>query len=174
MHRMKVGVIPRILLKESLNFELRLQRYGEKNFRDLFVISGKWLGVFLEIFLKIRGASYKYVGYGSILEKMGCLRAKCREMGFSRNYFVEEKPVDQVHGSRRPGPPWTGGHCRTRELTGAQPLAAPVPESSDQGVGEGKDGQASSMTGSPRVGRRWRGVSPVAEPRLGLAAAWAR
>jgi hypothetical protein len=45
---MKEGVIPRILGKESLNLELRLQRYGEKNFRDLFVISGKWLGVFLE------------------------------------------------------------------------------------------------------------------------------
>jgi hypothetical protein len=27
------------------------------------------------------------------------LSAKCWEMGFSRNYFVEEKPVDQVHES---------------------------------------------------------------------------
>jgi hypothetical protein len=76
-----------------------LQRYGEKNFRDLFVISGKWLGVFLEIFLKIRGASCKYVGCGLIFKKMRGLSAKCREMGFSKNYFVEEKPVDQVHGS---------------------------------------------------------------------------
>jgi hypothetical protein len=49
MHKMKEGVIPRILAKESLILELRLQRYGEKNFRDLFVISRKWLGVFLEI-----------------------------------------------------------------------------------------------------------------------------
>jgi hypothetical protein len=76
MHRMKEGVIPRILGKESLNLELRLQRYGEKNFRDLFVIYGKWLGVFLEIFMKIRGASYKYVGCGLILEKMRGLSAK--------------------------------------------------------------------------------------------------
>jgi hypothetical protein len=96
---MKEGVIPRVLVKESLNLELRLQRYGEKKFMDLFVISGKWLGVFLEIFLKIRGASCKYVGCGLILEKMRGLSAKCREMGFSRNYFVEEKPVDQVHRS---------------------------------------------------------------------------
>jgi hypothetical protein len=50
---MKEGVIPRILAKESLNLELRLQRYAKKNFRDLFAISGKWLGVFLEIFLKV-------------------------------------------------------------------------------------------------------------------------
>jgi hypothetical protein len=103
MHRMKEGVIPRVLEKESLNLELRLQRYGEKNFRDLFVISGKWLGVFLEIFLKIRGASYKDVGYGLILEKMRGLIAKCWKMGFSRNYFVEEKPMDRTgpvhHGS---------------------------------------------------------------------------
>jgi hypothetical protein len=50
---MKEGMIPRVLAKESLNLKLRLQRYGEKKFRDLFVISGKRLGVFLEIFLKI-------------------------------------------------------------------------------------------------------------------------
>jgi hypothetical protein len=31
-----------------------LQRYGKKNYIDLFVISGKWLGVFLEIFLNSR------------------------------------------------------------------------------------------------------------------------
>jgi hypothetical protein len=39
------------------------------------------------------------VGCGLILEKMRGLSAKEREMGFSRNYFVEEKPMDQVHGS---------------------------------------------------------------------------
>jgi hypothetical protein len=50
---MKEVAIPRFLVKESLNLELRLQRYSEKKFRDIFVIAGKWLGVFLEIFLKI-------------------------------------------------------------------------------------------------------------------------
>jgi hypothetical protein len=107
---MKDRVIPRVMAKESLNLELRLQRYGEKKFRDLFIISGKWLGVFLELFLKIRGASCKYMGCGFLLEKMRGLSAKCREMGFSRNYFVEEKPVDQVHRFvDHPwlGPPWT-------------------------------------------------------------------
>jgi hypothetical protein len=47
---MKEGVIPRVLVKESLNLELLLQRYGEKKFMDLFVISGKWLGVFWKYF----------------------------------------------------------------------------------------------------------------------------
>jgi hypothetical protein len=40
MHRMKEGVIPRVLTKESLNLELRLQRYDQKKFRDLFLIFG--------------------------------------------------------------------------------------------------------------------------------------
>jgi hypothetical protein len=88
------------MAKESPNLELRLQRYGEKKFRDLFVIFGKWLGVFLEIFLKIRGASCKYVGCGLILDKMRGQSAKCWEMGFSWNYFVEEKPVDQFQVDR--------------------------------------------------------------------------
>jgi hypothetical protein len=73
--------------------------------------------------------------------------------------------VDSVHGAVDHGatsPPWTDGHCRARELTGAQPLAGPWPKSSGQWAGEGKEGPASSTTGSPRVGRRWRGVSSAA------------
>jgi hypothetical protein len=61
-------------------------------------------GIFGNIFENPR-ASYKYGGCRLILEKMRGLSAKWREMGFSRNYFVEEKPVDQVHGSvDRAGP----------------------------------------------------------------------
>jgi hypothetical protein len=36
-----------------------LQRYGEKNFRDLFVISGKWLGPYLEILSDFKGSVWK-------------------------------------------------------------------------------------------------------------------
>jgi hypothetical protein len=53
MHKLKDRVVPIVLAKESLNLELRLQRYGEKKFRDLFVISEKWLGAFVKLFLKI-------------------------------------------------------------------------------------------------------------------------
>jgi hypothetical protein len=53
MHRIKDGVIPRVLAKESLILELQLQRYCKKKFRDLFVISGNWPRLFLEIVLKI-------------------------------------------------------------------------------------------------------------------------
>jgi hypothetical protein len=46
------------------------------------------------------------------------------------NYFWTEKSMDSVHGAvdrGAIGPPWTGGHCRARELTGARHPAAPVP-----------------------------------------------
>jgi hypothetical protein len=46
-----------------------LQRYGEKNFRDLFVISGKWLGLNLEIFLDSRVPFGNSVDCGLILDK---------------------------------------------------------------------------------------------------------
>jgi hypothetical protein len=50
-------------VKDSENIGARIteigvavaKRYGERNFEDLFAISGKWLGVYLEIFLKTRG-----------------------------------------------------------------------------------------------------------------------
>jgi hypothetical protein len=145
---MKEGVIPRVLVKESLNLELQLQRYGEKKFRDLFIISRKWLGVFLEIFLEIRGASCKYVGCGLILEKMRGLSAKWQEMGFSRNYFVEEKPVDQVHGSVDRASPVHHG-----------PAAIVARESSPElgGGGRGKHrGPDSGLTGARKVVERWR------------------
>jgi hypothetical protein len=64
---------------------------------------------------------------------------------------------------RDSGPPWTGDHCRSRELTGARPPAVPVPESSDRRAGEGEDGTTNSMAGLPRLGRRWKGGSPATE-----------
>ncbi len=64
---------------------------------------------------------------------------------------------------RNSGPPWTGGHCRSQELAGARPPAAPVPESSDLRAGEGEGRPANSMARSPRLRRRWKGGSPATE-----------
>jgi hypothetical protein len=55
MHKKKAEVIPSILAKESLNLELRLRRYGKMNFRDLFVIFEKWLGLIWNYFSNSRG-----------------------------------------------------------------------------------------------------------------------
>jgi hypothetical protein len=52
---MKGEVIMRILAQESPKSELRLQRYGKKNFSDLFVISVKWLGLIWNYFSNSRG-----------------------------------------------------------------------------------------------------------------------
>jgi hypothetical protein len=50
--------------------------------------------------------------------------------------------VDSSHGvvdRGATGPSWSSGHCRVRELTEARPPAAPVPESSGQEAGKGKE-----------------------------------
>jgi hypothetical protein len=89
---------------------------------------------------------------------------KNRKIGFL-DYLCTDKTVDSVHEAvdrGATGPLWSGGHCHMRELTGARPPAAPMPESSGQGAGEGKEGPTSSTTGSPWVGRRWRRIPPVA------------
>jgi hypothetical protein len=60
-------------------------------------------------------------------------------------------------------PPWTGGHCHSRELAGARPPTTPVPESSDRRAGEGEGGPANSMAGLPWLRRQWKGGSPATE-----------
>jgi hypothetical protein len=52
---MKEEVILRILVKESLNLELQLQRYDKKKLLGPIYNFWKWLGVYLELFLKSEG-----------------------------------------------------------------------------------------------------------------------
>jgi hypothetical protein len=52
MHKMKEEVIMRIFAQESPKSKLRLKNMAKRSYRDLFGIFGKWLGVYLEIFLK--------------------------------------------------------------------------------------------------------------------------
>jgi hypothetical protein len=100
-----------------------------------------------------------------ILEKLRGLSVKCPKLDFLGIVFLKKtrEPCPRVRGLRRPGPPWTGGHWRSRELAGAWPSAAPVPESFDRGVGERKGGPANSMAGLMRLGRRWKSVSPATD-----------
>jgi hypothetical protein len=86
MHGKKDEVILRNLARESLKSKLRLQRYGEKNFRDLFIISEKWLGLNLEIFLDSRVPFANLVDCDLILDKYRGLFAKW--WGFSSWGFI--------------------------------------------------------------------------------------
>jgi hypothetical protein len=102
---------------------------------------------------------------GLILEKPRGLSVKCPKLDFPGIVFLKKTrgPSPRVRGLHRPAPPWTSGHCRSRELTGARPSAAPVLESSDRGAGERKGGPANSMAGLPRLGRRGKSVSPATD-----------
>jgi hypothetical protein len=52
---MKEEVILRILAQESPKSSCGCKDMMKRSYRDLFAISGKWLGVYLELFLKTRG-----------------------------------------------------------------------------------------------------------------------
>jgi hypothetical protein len=110
MHQTTEEVILRILVQESLKSELWLRRYGEKNFRDLFVISGKWLGVFLEIFLNSRVPVGILVDRGLISDKCRGFFAKWWRILAGIYFSIGDITVDQVHGTwtgrRGSGPPW--------------------------------------------------------------------
>jgi hypothetical protein len=86
------------------------------------------------------------------------------ETRFSGNCFPDENSWTESTS------PWTTPARSTVDrrplpLSGARPPAAPVPESSDRGVGERKGGPVDSLAGLTRLGRRWKGVSPAVELR---------
>jgi hypothetical protein len=70
----------RILGQKSPKSELWLKRYGEKSFRDLFVISRKWLGLYFEIYSESRGSVWNFVDYRIITDKDRGFFAKLPEI----------------------------------------------------------------------------------------------
>jgi hypothetical protein len=106
-------------------------------------------GIFGNIFENSR-ASCKYVGCGLILENMRGLSAKFREMGFSRNYFVEDKSVDQVHKSvDHTGPVHHGSMTIVAHGSSASGRSSSLALSDDnRGGGVGHGGLGPGLTGA--------------------------
>jgi hypothetical protein len=90
----KEEVIPSILAKESPNLELQLRRYGEKNFRDLFVISEKWLGLIWIFFSNSRA-----------FMKIGGLRVDTKEVHGAFLQSGRNKGIPEFNLQRKI--PWT-------------------------------------------------------------------
>jgi hypothetical protein len=109
MHKTKEEVILRILAQESPKSELRLRRYGENNFRYLFVISGKWLGVFSEIFLNSRVPIRISVDRGLISEKCRGFFAKWRGIS-AGDLFLNRKYRGGPGGANKRAQGLNGAH----------------------------------------------------------------
>jgi hypothetical protein len=110
MHEMKDKMILRILGQESPKSELRLQRYGGKSSRDLFVISRMWLRLYLEIYSESRGSIWNFVECGLILKKYRGLFVKLAWI-FGLGFIFEWENVWTWLTARGPGalagPSWT-------------------------------------------------------------------
>jgi hypothetical protein len=56
---------------------------AKRSYRDLFGISGKWIGLYLKNIFENQGPSWKFVDYGLIVEKSRGLNGKlARISGF--------------------------------------------------------------------------------------------
>ena len=69
-------------------------------------------------------------------------------------------------------PPWTGGHCRSRELAGARPPAAPGLGITGEEAGEVEEATGitlacSSELGKRRIGGAMAGKNPAASGSVG-------
>jgi hypothetical protein len=132
----------------------------------------------LEIYLKIRGASCKYVGCGLILEKMRGLSAKCRVLWTApARYTMDRRPLLRTGANRSSAsgrsdarelrPKGGGGEGRVGELNDGVTASREVVEGHLTGAGAlawmgGGQGTARAQPwlgweSSPRAGRPFIG-----------------
>jgi hypothetical protein len=125
--------------------------------------------LFVNIF-QIHRSDCKFMDCGLIPKKPRGLSVKYPKLDFPGIVFLKKThgPSPRVRGLCRPGPPWTSGHCRSRELAGGRPPAAPMPESSDRGAGERKGGPAKSMAAVERRSREDDGEGALRAKRGGI------
>jgi hypothetical protein len=161
-----------IWCKNHWNWSCGCKDIEQRSYRDLFGISGKWLGLNWNLFSKTRGL----LGIcGQRLDLWQGQGPFCKD-GWNYwfwNYFPIENHVDSVHGSWTSagcGPCWTGHHGRpwsSSELG----LAAAL---SHGGLPRGGDNEEGTTRIRfcllPRLERQRGGSAPVVELWLQAAA----
>jgi hypothetical protein len=152
---------------------------AKRSCRDFFVISGKWLGLNWNLFLKTRGLLGICVDYGLISQKGKGLTAKSVRI-FQRGIFFNGKIQWTRSTIRGPwaspvhGGPWTWPR---RWLTGAQPSSRSGPQRLTSGGATERGVHEESIWGlteaQAAVWRPGDGSEDMAEDVLGAGGTWA-
>jgi hypothetical protein len=143
-----------------------LQRYGEKKLQGPFYNFWKWLGLYLELFSKIRGSSWEFMDRDLISQKAWGLTAKLAGIFLVSDLFsngklpwtrsmAHEPWVALDHGGHRTEEAVLAHRSSYSQLVRAMEAHREVGETKKSSLGFGSDLHRSLYNGEEAARRRW-------------------